>query len=85
VIAADLAHEILAYIVAPLIALAGVLIPLIIKFNRMQEQNSHDHGRVRSSLDALVEAQKATHGEVQAIGDRLDDHIHDHRNQRGAA
>ena len=30
-IAASVAHEVLAYVVAPLIALAGVLVPLFIK------------------------------------------------------
>ena len=84
-LATDTAHEILAYIVAPLIALAGVLIPLLVKLNRVQAENSSDHGRVRAAVEALTEAQKATHGEVEAIGHRLDDHIHDHRNQRGAA
>ena len=84
-IAGELPHEILAYVIAPLIALAGVLVPLIVKLNRVQASNSDDHGRVRDALDALTEAQRATHGEVSAIGSRLDDHIHDHRNQRGAA
>ena len=78
-------HEILAYVIAPLIALAGVLVPLIVKLNRVQASNSDDHGRVRDALEALTEAQRATHGEVSAIGSRLDDHIYDHRNQRGAA
>ena len=85
-LAADIPHEVLAYVVAPLIALAGVLIPLLVKFGRMQAQNSADHNGVRAAIDANTEAVKAVHGEVQAVGQRLDDHIYDHRNnQRGAA
>ena len=84
-IAAELAHEILAYVVAPLIALAGVLVPLLVKFGRMQAQNSSDHGQVRAAIEANTVAVQAVHGEVQAVGQRLEDHITGHQPQRGAA
>lgn len=83
--AVEVAHEVLAYVIAPLIALAGVLAPILLQMRRIARRNDDGHDRVEAAITALTEAQRATHGEVQAIGDRLDDHIHDHRNQRGAA
>lgn len=79
----DTSSVIVAVIAAAGVVLSTVL-PILIGLRRARAENAADHGRVRDSLDALTQAQVATHGEVQAIGDRLNDHITDHRT-KGAA
>ena len=78
-LALDAPTAILAYVVAPLIAAAGSLAVVVVQIRRARKENRDDHDRNLQAIHAIQGAVEAVHGEVKAVGDRLDDHIYDHR------
>jgi len=84
VIAAELSHELLAYVVAPLIALAGIIVPVVVQMRRARGENRDQHAETARELGRLAGVVEATHETVIDVGHRLDAHIDSH-NRRGAA
>lgn len=83
---ASVLHELMAYVVAPLIALAGIIVPVVIQIRKARSENRDQHEVTARELGRLAGAVEAMTDSVQDVGHRLDAHI-DHHNdyKRGAA